>query len=132
MAVAFSLVITGSATIISPSTEVANSTPLRSTIAPRSAGRSTVCTPSRAAIAAYAFGSRPCSLSSRTPNRDRTMAITTKPKRNRNSADPRVGSGRGLNGCSGLRGRWVTHFYLRSRPGCSQRAGSADSWPAPG
>ena len=78
---ASSTVSEGSATIISPSTESASGSPLRSRISPRSAGSTTSTEPSAAAIAAYWRGSMPCSCTSRAGEDRQTIAISRKPTR---------------------------------------------------
>ncbi len=45
--------------------------------------------PSAAAIAAYDFGSSPCSCTSRAPNSESTIAIITNPARSRTCGEPR-------------------------------------------
>ena len=50
--------------------------------------------PSAAAIAAYEPGSRPCSCTSRAPNSESTIAISTKPTRSRTCGEPRAAAAR--------------------------------------
>ena len=83
--------------IVTPSTERASGSPLRSRMSPRAAGSTASTVPAAAAISAYALGSSPCSCTRRAPKTESTIAITTKPSRSRNSGEPRMLP----------RGRWV-------------------------